>query len=118
VVLKSGNDLVRNQKEYSERIANVTNVITGFNDGVLDLSNHVVGMMTAAISKSKTSTYKLKKLIELALFLLVLQIPIMFMSICFHRSKACHGMSNIVWVKNVLVCIGFGWATYYQGIIY
>jgi hypothetical protein len=74
--------------------------------------------MSEAIQQSETSTYMLKKLIELALLLLGLQIPIMFASICCNRSKACHGMSNIIWVKNVLVCIGFGWATYYQGVMY
>jgi hypothetical protein len=69
--------------------------------------------MTDAIAQSEKGTYKLKKLIELALLLLGLQIPIMFASICFNRSKACHHMSNIIWIKNVLVCVGFGWATYY-----
>ena len=114
-VLSIGSMITDNTKNntYTERFDNVANIVSGFNTGVTDLSERVIGMMTTAISKSKESATKLKHLIQLALVLLFLQIPIMFLSICFNRSKACHGCSNIVWVKNVLICVGFGFATYY-----
>jgi hypothetical protein len=62
--------LVDSKDQNDKKSKKVKEVIEGFKDGVTELSASVITKMNEAIKQSEDSTYKLKKLIELALLLL------------------------------------------------
>ena len=76
-------------------------------------SKEVIDTMQNAIDANDKQSKKLVFGLYLVILILVAQIPILLLSICFNRSNICFCFTNLIWIANLFLVVAISYVTYF-----
>lgn len=76
-------------------------------------NKEVIDTMQNAINENDKHSKKLVFGLHVVILIVLAQIPILLMSICFNRSNICFCFTNLIWIANLLLVVAITYVAYF-----